>query len=524
MKLIIKIFSFAAILFVTSCGGNGKVVATSDETSDSITEKPLSQEITALPDTAYPSVDRLKYNVRVVDSISGIISDLNSLYRSTTGFFTFRGNAMRNADFGGLLDSVPSQIVVDWEFVTDSDNRVTKFGKWGGGSGWTGQPLYVEWPDSSISLFKKAGVINSEFGKREIIVGSLASRVYFINFETGKASRSAIDTRNPVKGTISLDPTLNGNLYVGQGVPNDRPFGAMVIDLYKQSISHFFGEDSQAPRHWGAYDSSPVRVGQFLFRPGENGMIYKFSVQPGALKLHSSMSYTVGGMAPGIESSMSVYANYGFTADNHGNIVCTNLNTMKPVWLYSLGDDTDATPVIEVEDGHPYIYVGCEIDRQNVGSAKFVKLDAIDGKEIWRAEIPGRRYDAESKHFDGGFYATALPGRGDAADLIFSNCVTNQPASAGCFVALSRKTGEIKYTIKLKHYAWSSPVGFLTRDGRQIVVTADCAGNIYLIDAKEGKVITSKHIGNNFESTPVVVGNSIVVGSRGQSIFKITLK
>jgi len=519
------LFGVAVLIFTASCGGNGRTSESSGAEQDSVAvEKPAADAVMALPDTAYPSVDKIRFTTSTIDSVDGEIDNLASLYSDTSGFFTFRGNALRNADFHGQLDSVPTAVDVDWEFVTDTDYRPTKFGQWGGGSGWTGQPLFVSWPDSCVARFRKAGTVGADFDGREIIVGSLASRVYFINFGTGKASRTPVDTRNPVKGTISLDPTLNGNLYVGQGVPNERPFGAMVIDLNKHSVSHFFGEDSKAGRHWDAYDSSPVRVGQFLFRPGENGTLYKFTILPGKLRLHSTLRYTVGGMSPGMEASMSVYANYGFTADNHGNILCVNLNTMKPVWYYSLGDDTDATPVIEIEDGHPYLYTGCEIDRQNVGAAKFVKLDALSGKKIWLAEIPGRRHDTGTKHFDGGFYATALPGRGDASGLIFSNCVSNEPASSGDFVAIDRATGKLVYSIRLRHYAWSSPVGFLTKAGKQIIFTADCSGNVYLIDALAGKVIASRHVGNNFESSPVIVGNSVVIGSRGQSIYKMTLK
>lgn len=520
------IVALLALTALTACGGKrvspGEMVGCGDTIAD--VEPTIVVGTSMLPDTAYASVANVKYTVSVVDSANGSIDNPHSLYTDTPGFFTFRGNALRNADFHGALDSYPTDVNVDWEFITDTDYRPTKFGQWGGGSGWTGQPLYVEWPDSCVSAFRRTGTVNSDFGKKEIIVGSLASRVYFINFETGKASRKPISTRNPIKGTVSLDPTLNGNLYAGQGVPNERPFGAMVIDLYKHDISHFFGEDAKAGRHWDAYDSSPVRVGQFLFRPGENGTLYKFTALPGELRLHSTLRYTVGGMAPGMEASMSVYANYGFTADNHGNILCVNLNTMKPVWHYSLGDDTDASPVIEIENGKPYLYTGCEIDRQDVGTAKFVKLDALTGREVWLAKIPGRRHNTENKHFDGGFYATALPGRGDASHLIFSNCVSNEPASSGNFVAIGRETGKTAYSLKLRHYAWSSPVGFLTKDGRQIVLTADCAGNVYLIDGKQGKIITTKHIGNNFESSPVVVGNSVVVGSRGQSIYKLTVK
>ena len=60
------------------------------------------------------------------------------------------------------------------------------------------------------------------------MVGSLCGKGYFINYQTGKASRKPLDLGNVVKGTMSLDPELM-NLYVGQGVPRQPgPFGCQV--------------------------------------------------------------------------------------------------------------------------------------------------------------------------------------------------------------------------------------------------------------------------------------------------------
>lgn len=517
------------LLTLSACGGSKKADAGEDTAaagSDTIVTEQAADVVAPLPDTVYESASAVKYKVEIPDTaVSGAISSFADMYADAPGSLMFRKGLMRQADFGGRVSGRPSEIIVDWVFKTDTDNRETKFGTWGGGSGWTGQPLYINWPDSCVEHFCKAGVpLTDNFGKQEIIVGSLACQVYFINFETGKASRPSIPTHNPIKGTASLDPTLNGNLYVGQGVPAEEPFGAMVIDLYKHRQTDFTGRDPKAQRGWGAYDSSPVRVGQFLIRPGENGTIYKYLVAPGRLTLHSALRYTVAGAAPGIESSMSVYRNYGFTADNHGNILAVNLETMRPVWRYTLGDDTDATPVLAVEDGKPYLYVGCEIDRQNSGTARFVKLDALNGAEVWKAETPGRRIDINSKHFDGGFYATALLGYGNCKDLVFANCVTNLDGQNGEFVAFNRNDGSIVYRTRLKHYSWSSPVGFINENDELFVVTGDTYGNIYLINGIDGKIIYTKAVGNNFESSPVVVGNSLVVGSRGNSIFKMTLK
>lgn len=523
LKFVALSAVFAALAGCSS-SGSGRPADAADSTAvDSLQE--IEAEVN-FSDTVYPSVSRIKYTVTVADSsISPELQSTADMYANIPGAFTFRKGSMRDASFGGRLDSVPTRIEVEWTFHTDEDYTPTKFGAWGGGTGWTGQPLYVEWPDSCLKRFRDNGLTTDGFSGRELMLGSLAAKVYFIDFVTGKASRKPIGVTNPIKGTISLDPTLNGNLYVGHGVPAHGDMGALVIDLFRGERTHFFGPDSKAQRHWGAYDSSPVRVGQFLFRPGENGSVYKFLIGQGALTLQSVLRYTAGGSAPGIEASMSVYGNYGYTADNGGNILCINLNTMKPVWHYKLPDDVDASPVLCKEaDGKVYLYTGCEVEHAGVNEAAFVKLDALTGAEVWVNHTPARRADVGSKHFDGGYYSTALPGEANCSDLIFTNVVHNQQGMNGSFIAYERSTGKTRYSRPLKYYAWSSPVGFVDPQDNMYVVTGDCSGNIYLINGADGKIIHTVHVGNNFESSPVVVGNSLVVGSRGSAIYKFTVK
>ena len=518
-KLFVTALLSLGLLCVIGCGsGSQSSVPVADSIIDSVVISKI-ETLKMLPDTAYRSASNVKFDIQIPDTaIDGTLESLVDLYKNVPGALTFRGGSRRDANFGGVLDSVPSKIIVDWQFITDEDYAPTKYGAWGGGTGWTGQPLYVEWPDSLVADFKQAS-------KKEIIVGSLSGRVYFIDLESGKASRKAINTENPIKGTVSLDPTLNGNLYVGQGLSAHKTVGALVINLNKHEITHNFGPDPKARRRWEAYDSSPIRAGQFLFRPAENGTLYKFIIEPGSLKLHSALRYTVGGAAPGMESSMAVYRNYGFTADNAGNILCVNLNTLKPVWHYKLPDDIDATPVVvEEPDGGVYVYAGCEVEHAGVTNAVFAKIDALTGKEIWTNRTIANRANVGTKHFDGGYYATCLPGKGNCSDLIFANIVRNTKGQNGEFMAIDCKTGKTVYATPLKHYAWSSPVGFLTKDGKQYIVTGDCAGRIYLINGENGQIISTRQVGNNFESSPVVIGNSLVVGSRGNSIYKISVK
>ncbi len=89
---------------------------------------------------------------------------------------------------------------------------------------------------------------------------------------------------------------------------------------------------------------------------------------------------------------------------------------------------------------------------------------------------------------------------------------------------MNKFTGDIEYKITMDFYAWSSPVGFLNEDNELFVVTGDIIGNIYLIQGRTGEVIFKEHFGDNFESSPVVIDSSFVVGSRGTQIFKMHLE
>lgn len=510
-----------------SCGNskNRDSVSDAGETDSIETIVKTDPSTVRFPDTVFPSVENVKYVVEVIDTtIPARLESLENLYANVPGAFTFRKGPHRDARFGGKVDSVPTRFRVEWTVATEYEKADTVFGPWGGGTGWTGQPLYVQWPDSLLKKLKNNGAVAADASGKEIIFGSLCGKIYFVDYLSGKASRDTINAGNPVKGTVSLDPTLNGNLYVGQGTPPHRPFGALAINLFTNNIFHFFPQDSKAWRGWGAYDSSPVRVDRFLFRPGENGSLYKFLIGQNTLTLQSVMRYRVNGSAPGMEASMAVAGNYGITADNHGNVLGVNLDNLKPVWHYRLPDDTDASPLVAYENDTAYVYVGCEIDKQGKGVARFAKLRVADGSEVWRTDFDGKRHDTGTKHFDGGFYASPLMGWADCSHLIFDNLVDNNTGQNGKLVAINRYTGKVEYAAKLECYSWSSPVGFETPDGKLLIVTGDGHGNLYLIEGRTGEILVTQRIGNNFESSPVVVGNTLVVGSRGNNIYKVVLE
>ena len=126
---------------------------------------------------------------------------------------------------------------------------------------------------------------------------------------------------------------MNGNIFVGQGIPDSKPFGALVFNLYNHKEVSFFKEDRNAWRAWGAYDSSPIAIGQFVFRPGENGTVYKLYCNGDNVELHSTLRYRNGVGGGGIESSIAVHRNYGSVPDNEGCVICINHKNMQPVWV-----------------------------------------------------------------------------------------------------------------------------------------------------------------------------------------------
>ena len=520
-------FSFLIALFIyatiVSCGSsnNSKENEASDSTAiDSVVEVVTPHH----PDTVFESVKKLK-TIKVdtfLSQVPGMLENFDNQYDSIDGILTFRGAPTRETPFAGKITGTPSVVKVDWEFNTGSG--VTS--RWGGGSGWTGQPLYVNWTDEQAARIKKEAkdFITADFDNKEIIISSLAGQVFFINFETGKASRKPYLVHNPIKGTASIHPSMNGNIFVGQGIPDSKPFGALVFNLYNHKEVSFFKEDRNAWRAWGAYDSSPIAIGQFVFRPGENGTVYKLYCNGDNVELHSTLRYRNGVGGGGIESSIAVHRNYGYVADNEGFVICINLNNMQPVWVYRNHDDTDATIVVVEENGIPMVYTGCEIDSQGgEGFSWFTKLNGLNGEEVWSTQIDGRCIGGEKK-IEGGMFSTPLVGHGDCEGMIFSNFCLHKSGRNGEFVAFDCKTGKTIYRQPLKCYSWTSPIALYNEKNEMFIFTGDTWGNVYLFRGKTGEMLYTAHIGSNFESSPIIIGNKVVCGSRGTKIYKMSIE
>lgn len=478
----------------------------------------------------HESLEDLDYRViHYTDDLFGRGRLMCDDYDPDLGVLTFRGGFRRDMPVSGFVSGVPGRITVDWIYTTDYDTTRTEYGMWGGGLGWTGQPILVKWPPDAREEY---ALLDTAFKKKkdglEVIAGSLSGTVFFLDFDDGTETRPPISTHNPIKGTPSLDPRLNGLLYVGSGVPHEEEsFGIHVIDLHRHEPAFFYSghNDRVAYRRWGAFDSSPLLVGDFLYWPGENGVLYQFYIDDDEISLVAKMVYRLRGRSgPGIESSLAVYRNYGYFGDNHGNILCVNLLTMQPVWMYNNRDDTDATIVIEVEAGIPYIYTGSQVDLQgDEGYARFVKINGLNGESVWEQKIEAYRVSHSGRMFDGGMFATPLPGRNNASEIIVSNFAHTTESGEGELIAFHKQTGEILYRTLLSAYSWSSPVALYNEAGDLYIFTGDVEGNVYLLDGRDGRILYRERVGRNFEASPVVWGNKVVIGSRGREIYRLSI-
>jgi outer membrane protein assembly factor BamB len=442
----------------------------------------------------------------------------------------FRGNNFRNTCSSGMINSVPTKLKLDWTFKTKRDTHKTTFGKWGGGTGWTGQALIVRWPKD---MKEQLHMLDSNFindpDSKEVIIGSLCGQVYFLNLDTGDSTRSPIILDGPIKGTPSIDPRLNGLLYVGQGIDIGKRFGSYIIDMKSSKVVfHQSGKDSDSFRKWGAFDSNPLidsKSGN-VYWPAENGLFYTFnSANPDRPKVISKLRYKRTKMPRyGMEASMAASGQYGFLADNSGNIMCVDLKNQVLIWNQTNFDDTDASLVLDQEKDGLFLYTGNEVDiRGSEEKAIFRKLDSKNGKEIWHIERICFGTPIAKKTNSGGMLATPLVGKKNAKNIVYCIFSRTDKRNRSELIAINKQTGKEIFQFTLDAYSWASPADFYDKNGNMYLFFTDVRGTMYLLDGMSGELIYKEKTKYVFESSPVIIGNRIVLGTRGSKILSFLI-
>jgi hypothetical protein len=494
-------------------------------------------------------------------------------YSALPGITTFGGNNYRNSFAYGVATISDKRLRESWT------KTIGALGNWSG-TGWTGQPLIVEWPVETVAVMNvKQSYKDAALPLTEVIYPAMDGNIYFLDLESGNATRDAINTGLIQKGTACLDPRGYPLLFVGQGIPaeNDQKNPAAYVRVYSlisgEQIDQFGGFDWFARRTWQAYDSSPMIANDTLIYGGENGIFYtvklnaQFDAAAGTVSIKPdgliksryegsgySRDDTAGARWYGIESSVSAFRNYAFFTDNGGRLQCVDLNTLAIKYVVDVSDESDSSVVVEesYDDNTIYLYTGSQTRSKGselpdgFGYSYQRKINGLTGAIIWEKRWICSNGDASAS---GGTVATPHVGRGQISNLVIysfslaaqSNGATaasetpnpDDPSAAtsevlpqlnaggtytlgGRIVAYDKATGNIMWSVEQSNDYWASPVVVYDAQGKAYLIQCDRGGYVTMYDASNGTMLNNIDIGSRIDSTPAVFNNLLVVGTRGK--------
>lgn len=462
-----------------------------------------------------------------------------STYTEVEGVLAFRGNHARTSPAWGTRSVKDKKLEIVW---THEIGAISGEGSYWPGTGWTGQPLLVHWPEATRKVMNLLPEAKAK-DLVEVVYPTLDGNIYFLDLESGKPTRNKIPVGFSFKGTGAIDPRGWPILYAGQGLnDNAGKKGAFKYRIYslidQKEIYSLPGSDPQAYRTWGAFDSSGLvnRQTDTLIECGENGLINRvklntvFNAEAGTLtmkpvvtKYRYRSSY---GADLGTENSPAAYRNLLYFADNGGTLQCVDINTFEPVWMANLGDDTDVTTTVSEEPDGVFVYTANEVDKRlkakGAGTApcNLRKFNALTGELVWNVGIPC----IYQNYINGGSLATPLIGKDDIADLIIFNVALTKNANSGKLIALDKKTGAKVWEREMDSYSWSSPVDIKSDDGKTYGIVCDFGGHMHLFDPRTGLDLDMISLEGNVESSPSVYNDMIVVGSYAKKIFGIKIR
>lgn len=509
------------------------------KTSNSIINEPKCIHPNIYPEVQVEGVDH-----------GGVIC-FSDQYSTHCGIITFRGDYHRSgANYGFANGTILEQI---WSIDIGKMKKTISDGFWTG-CGWTGQPLIVRWSDEIRPCLKRnKNVTLKPF--TEAIYATMDGNIYFIDIETGIQTREPVFLGLPFKGSGSLDPRQIPIGYFGAG-ENGQKFDAfsdsikpggdarcVAVNLATGEVIYEFGNQDQfALREFHGYDSAVLVHAQTdtLIAPGENGILYKIRLNTEFDQQFVKITFTPDSITKlryttdrntaerywlGMEDSGVFYNEFYYIADNGGNLLCININTMKIVWTLDCWDDTNASPVLEVEDGIPYIYIGTSLHWgasavTKIGDVAMFKVNALTGQYCWIkrflcATLPG---------ISGGIQATALLGKGNISDLLIFPVARTPCVQSGILVAVNKKTGETVWQNDMTRYSWSSPVAIYDESGNGQIMIPQLDGTLQMLDGRTGRLIHQIQLGGYVEASPAIFNDILVIGTRSQKIIGVQIR
>ncbi|MBQ7956864.1 MAG: PQQ-like beta-propeller repeat protein [Clostridia bacterium] len=463
-------------------------------------------------------------------------------YTDAQGVITFRGNNFRDDPVYGNYQLKTQKFPTDfWRVETGSLASGSGYAPWSG-SGWTGQPLIVKWDNETKQHMNIFPEKKAKENLVEVIYATMAGKIYFVDLDDGQYTREPMTLNFVFKGAGALDPRGYPIMYVGGGdyAPGGAAPKMFIINLLDCTVmKEYSGSDSVALRSWCAFDSSALVCAETdtLIYPCENGLIYsirlgtdynkangKLSINPDEpvkIRITTSRSNS-STFWYGIETSAVFFGQYMFAADNGGNLFCIDMKNYKVIWVQDVVDDTNCTPVLEVENGKPYLYISTSLHwtkKGGRGDIPVFKIDAETGEKVWTKTFNCGTVDGTS----GGVQGTMALGKNDSSDLIFVPLAHYPNLYQGGIAALDKNTGEEVWYYQESSYTWSSPCVMETADGGSVIINGDTAGDIIMLDAKTGQLLDKVTPGGLIEASPAVYNDMLVFGLRSSEFVGIKL-
>lgn len=464
-----------------------------------------------------------------------------SKYGQEKGIYTFRGNPFRDAPAYGTAALKENKLESVWTAAT---GILEVSGRSWTGSGWTGQPLMRRWSREMKQHMNLPDWAKNDDSMVEVIYACLDGNIYFLDLATGRPTREPMRLGFAFKGSGALDPRGLPLLYVGAGYDSSKGKSRVfIIDLIKQEVLYTFGNvDPVSQRGSLSYFDSSALVdaaSDTLIYPGENGLLYLMhlnaaydpatgtvSVNPDQVLKWRYRGKRSGGSSfwLGMEDSAAVCGGYLYIADNGGHLMCLNLNTLELVWVQDILDDSNATPVLSVEDGRLYLYISTSFHlgwrSSSTAPVPVFKIDAETGEILWQKVYTCHSSDGVS----GGVQSTIAVGKNDLSNYVYVTVSKVGGQYSGVLACIDKNTGEAVWEHSAG-YAWSSPVCVYRPDGSGAVIYCSSDSRMYLLDGKTGAVMDSMDLGGgNVEASPAVWGDLAVVGTRGLKIRTVRLK
>lgn len=446
------------------------------------------------------------------------------------GIFTFRGDGMRQNAAFGTADMPLERLSVLWQTELGSLRTFDSGTLYG--LGWTGQPAIVKWSAEVRGAMNLTEEKKSVVALKEVIFAAQDGQVYFLDLADGVQTREPINIGYPLKGSVSVDAFGRPLIAFGQAnskLPSKTgDIGYYFYSLIDQTQLHFInGRKTKTQLQYstnGAFDGTGLfdRQSDSLVIAGENGLLYTVKLNtmfdfrnPTSLAIEPEIIYlrSKGNQEDttvSIESSVAMYGPYAFIADKHGLIRCVDTTKMKTVWAFDAGDNTDATPALDLEKEDVLaLYTATTVFTRSrrTGKALIRRLDALTGEESWRFEITAK-YDPSER---AGVKSSPVVGQDEIGELVFFT--VNMTEEGGAILALDKHNGKQVWKVPLPAGAVSSPVAVYTPDGRARVIQADLSGKLHFINGLTGQVIDVLDLGGTIEGSPAVYNDVLVIGT-----------